>query len=124
MNAEQAYIEGFIKRSSEYGFSYNEAVALLKQAAPGLVNGGTMKVAPQHINELGAALATKAPTGAPIGPTWSGGIETMPPAARKALRLPTVNSGTSAATAQPQSSNAMTPAQIAASQNDLGRFTR
>jgi hypothetical protein len=34
MNTEQAYIEGFVKRASEYGFSRNEAVSLLKQAAP------------------------------------------------------------------------------------------
>ena len=30
---EQAYIEGFVKRASEYGFSYNEAINLLKQSA-------------------------------------------------------------------------------------------
>jgi hypothetical protein len=32
MTTEQAYIEGFVKRASEYGFSYNEAISLLKQA--------------------------------------------------------------------------------------------
>jgi hypothetical protein len=39
---EQAYIEGFVKRASEYGFSYNEAIELLKSAtaadAPALQN--------------------------------------------------------------------------------------
>lgn len=29
---EQAYIEGFVKRASQYGFNYNEAISLLKQA--------------------------------------------------------------------------------------------
>lgn len=32
MNTEQAYIEGFVKRASEYGFSEHEAIELLKQA--------------------------------------------------------------------------------------------
>jgi len=39
---EQAYINGFVKRASEYGFGYNEAVELLKSAtaadAPALQN--------------------------------------------------------------------------------------
>jgi len=34
MNTQQAYIEGFVKRASEYGFSEDEAISLLKQAAP------------------------------------------------------------------------------------------
>ena len=33
MTTEQAYIEGFVKRASEYGFNENEAVELLKSAA-------------------------------------------------------------------------------------------
>ena len=33
MNVEQAYIEGFVKRASQYGFNYNEAIELLKQSA-------------------------------------------------------------------------------------------
>ena len=32
MSAQRAYIEGFVKRASEYGFSKNEAVKILKQA--------------------------------------------------------------------------------------------
>ena len=33
MNTQkQAYIEGFVKRAAEYGFSENEAVKLLKQS--------------------------------------------------------------------------------------------
>ena len=32
MNTEQAYIEGFVKRAMEYGFSQNESLELLKEA--------------------------------------------------------------------------------------------
>jgi hypothetical protein len=32
MNTEQAYIEGFVKRASERGFSQDEAIELYKQA--------------------------------------------------------------------------------------------
>jgi len=32
MNTEQAYINGFVKRANEYGFSYSEAIVMLKQA--------------------------------------------------------------------------------------------
>ena len=32
MNTEQAYINGFVKKASEYGFDENQAAALLKQA--------------------------------------------------------------------------------------------
>ena len=35
MNTEQAYIEGFVKRASEYGYSESEAVEMLKVAARG-----------------------------------------------------------------------------------------
>ena len=35
MNTEQAYIEGFVKRASEYGFSESEATELLKTAMRG-----------------------------------------------------------------------------------------
>ena len=33
---EYAFVEGWVKRASEYGLSYNEAIQLLKSAAPGL----------------------------------------------------------------------------------------
>lgn len=33
-NQEQAYINGFVKRASEYGFSAQEAIELLKSASP------------------------------------------------------------------------------------------
>lgn len=32
MKTQQAYVEGFVKRAAEYGFSKNEAVKILKQA--------------------------------------------------------------------------------------------
>ena len=32
MNSQQAYIEGFVKRAGEYGYSRNEAMQFLKQA--------------------------------------------------------------------------------------------
>ena len=32
MNTQQAYIEGFVKRASEYGYSEAEAIEILKQA--------------------------------------------------------------------------------------------
>ena len=35
MNTEQAYIEGFVKRASEYGFSQAESAELLKTAMRG-----------------------------------------------------------------------------------------
>ena len=34
MTTKQAYIEGFVKRASEYGFSEHEALNLLKSASP------------------------------------------------------------------------------------------
>lgn len=33
MNTQQAYLEGFVKRASEYGLSREEALDLLKQSA-------------------------------------------------------------------------------------------
>jgi len=35
MNTEQAFVEGFVKRASEYGFNESEATELLKKAARG-----------------------------------------------------------------------------------------
>jgi hypothetical protein len=35
MNTEQAFVEGFVKRAMEYGFSQNESLELLKEAARG-----------------------------------------------------------------------------------------
>jgi hypothetical protein len=41
---QQAYIEGFVKRASEYGFSENEAVEILKRA-----NAPAPVAAPAHV---------------------------------------------------------------------------
>lgn len=39
MNTEQAFVEGFVKRASEYGYSESEAIQLLKAAnAPASVS--------------------------------------------------------------------------------------
>ena len=34
MNTQQAYIRGFVKRASQHGFTYQEALGILKQAMP------------------------------------------------------------------------------------------
>jgi hypothetical protein len=51
MNTEQAYIEGFVKRAMEYGFSENEAQSLFKEAARGA----------QALNLIGRTLLGKKP---------------------------------------------------------------
>lgn len=50
MTNQEAYINGFVKRAAEYGYSAQEAIELLK----------TSGVPPAHIDDLGAALSTKA----------------------------------------------------------------
>jgi len=82
---QQAYISGFVKRASEYGYSEAQAIELLKQAAPGLVTGGSSNLAP-HINETGAALSTKAKGATRAG--FGGGYENMTPEIKKNLGLP------------------------------------
>jgi hypothetical protein len=52
MNTQQAYIEGFVKRASQYGFSYNEAISLLKQAA---LTGDQHKLDINHDGKIGAS---------------------------------------------------------------------
>jgi hypothetical protein len=53
MNTEQAYINGFVKRASEYGVNAYQAIALLKQAngtpvgavqAPSMFSGALGKI--------------------------------------------------------------------------------
>ena len=51
MTNQEAYINGFVKRAAEYGLTTQEAIELLK----------TSGVPPEHMNDLGAALSTKAP---------------------------------------------------------------
>jgi len=44
MNTQQAYINGFVKRANEYGYSDNQAIELLKHA--GLMDTMAAKLAP------------------------------------------------------------------------------
>lgn len=116
MTAQQAYINGFVKRASEYGLNHNEAISLLKSALD-----------PAHRNGLGAALSTPA-KGKPqqfMGPT-NQGYERMHPADRASLRLPTppaplpeLQGPTSSGLTLDTMSN-IDPAHA----NDLGQFTR
>lgn len=67
MNTEQAYINGFVKKAMEYGFSENEAEALFKEAARGaqalnligktLLGKKPIKPRPNRMLELGLAHA-------------------------------------------------------------------
>ena len=54
MNTEQAFVEGFVKRASEYGYGKNEAEEMLKQASRD-----------QFIRDLVAALIKKPRTAFP-----------------------------------------------------------
>jgi hypothetical protein len=45
MNTEQAFVEGFVKRASEYGIDENQAVHILKEAA-GPLPAGRMPARP------------------------------------------------------------------------------
>ena len=91
MSTQQAYINGFVKRASEYGLDQNQAVELLKQAGPistgtgAAVSTGTAVAAP-HINETGAALST--PAKGPTRKPFTGGYENMTPEIKKNLGLP------------------------------------
>jgi hypothetical protein len=76
MSTEEAYIEGFIKRAAEYGFSFDEALAIFKNAADlpdgvpavplsaldsrnsknpakPMPRGPAPKINPAHMNDLG-----------------------------------------------------------------------
>jgi len=103
---EQAYINGFVKRANEHGYSEEQALWILKGAADAQV------VPPQVVNDLGRGLSTLDPEG-DTGVTWTGGSETMPEHVRVALGLPkplsagtasagTLSTGTQAATQQPK----------------------
>ena len=64
---QQAYIEGFVKRASAYGFSAAQALTLLKQASP-----ETLAMAPgamtyqQAANNPVHTVAPAPPTGVPV----------------------------------------------------------
>jgi hypothetical protein len=61
MTTEQAYIEGFVKRASEYGFNEDEAVGILKEASRNVYELEQQKASP-FMNMLGAmALGKVAP---------------------------------------------------------------
>ena len=69
MTAQQAYIEGFVKRASEYGFSEAEAIDILKNAAEQAPYNG-VKTLGEMWNEFKSGkptMATKTPvsTGVP-----------------------------------------------------------
>jgi hypothetical protein len=79
---EQAYIEGFVKRASEYGFNYNEAINLLKQAT---LQGKQYKLDVNHNGKIEAddlkALRNRkktVKTAAPGLVTGGTGAATMP----------------------------------------------
>lgn len=64
MTTEQAYIEGFVKRASEYGYSTNEAINILKEASRNVHELEQQKASP-FWNMLGAtALGRVAPEAA------------------------------------------------------------
>lgn len=53
MKIEQAYAEGFLKRASEYGLSYSEALELFKTAATGNINRFKVKTANNNLTLSG-----------------------------------------------------------------------
>ena len=59
MNTEQAYIEGFVKKASEYGFDENQAMDLLKTAGNGRlarnIIAGIFKTPRKTIGAIGGA---------------------------------------------------------------------
>ena len=55
MNREKAYIEGFVKRASEYGYSEYEAVNILKEASFGEMLGKLPKNLPGRAGSLAGA---------------------------------------------------------------------
>jgi hypothetical protein len=71
---QQAYIEGFVKRASEYGLNQSEAIELLKSALdPATVNTGSVAAAPAKPNWNERILgALGMPTGAVSYPAMKG----------------------------------------------------
>ena len=65
---EQAYIEGFVKRANEYGYSEAEAVNILKEASRNVYELEQQKASPL-MNILGAmTMGRVAPETGPVGP--------------------------------------------------------
>ena len=65
MTSEQAYVDGFVKRASEYGFNTQEALSLLKTAQPGAEAGAnpprTAKPVPGVFNKVQQYFKSKVP---------------------------------------------------------------
>lgn len=76
MCVEQAYLEGFVKRASEYGFSGSEAVYILKQATDGYRDNAMINTEIQSAN----ANPSKAPGSAAIMDFGQGGVPSKTPA--------------------------------------------
>jgi hypothetical protein len=129
---QQAYINGFVKRASEYGLTHNEAIELLKKASP--------KVSPEQMNtrSLAPGALTAAQAGKGSGGLFPGGARDMSAAQLKALRLPTPLPLETPSADHPMATDTgvlqgPTPSGIPldmmsslnpAHANDLGRYTR
>ena len=103
MNSQQAYIEGFVKRAGEYGYSQQEALNFLKQASP-----ETLAMSP------GALTAAQAGQGVvhPVAPAPPAGVSAISPEMARKLRIPIPAAQQQAPAVAPQHNN------------DLGMFTR
>jgi len=66
MTNEQAYINGFVKRAAEYGYSETQALDILKQAERNVYNLEQQKASP-FMNILGAMALGKVAPEAPGG---------------------------------------------------------
>jgi len=90
MTKEQAYINGFVKKASEYGYSEDEALYILKQAGPttGVVQPAAIslpsktQLAPYNgvktFGEMWNEWKTGQPTLAPKQPVSKGPPQTNP----------------------------------------------
>jgi hypothetical protein len=76
---QQAYINGFVKRASEYGFKEREALNILKQASP-----ETLTMSPGAVT---AAQAANRPV-RPVAPAPPPGVSAISPAMSKKLNIP------------------------------------
>jgi hypothetical protein len=103
MTTEQAYIEGFVKRAADYGYSQEEALNILKQASP-----ETLAMSP---GALTAAQAGQGPVHQ-VAPAPPIGVSAISPEMSRKLRIPIPAT-------QPQM-----PAVAPQHNNDLGMFTR
>lgn len=82
---QQAYINGFVKRAMEYGLSQQEAVELLKSAAPQQIETQPGGITAQQ--------AAKNPV-RPVAPAPASGVSAASAADSKKYRLPIPPGGT------------------------------